>query len=136
MESNEQTQFSNQFGVVTSKRITLRYKTGNEDIALNQISSISLQHKRNTVLAYLGFGICALLLLFMINTIHRLGGAEVLIMMLFAILALLAGLANWYGNHDIVISASGTNRKPLKVEFSKTKEGREFVNAVKKAVFK
>jgi hypothetical protein len=136
MTSNETVIFQNHFGSVTEKRVTLKYKTGSEDIPIGQISSVSLQHERNYFPA-IGGGLLAVAILFyMLNTLHRLGGAEVLIMIIFILFLGLLAVANWVGHHNIVISSSGNNRKPLKVEMSKTREGREFVNAVKKAVFK
>lgn len=47
MSDSEEILFQNEFGKVTNKRIVLRYSNGSEDIALGQVSSISLQHERN-----------------------------------------------------------------------------------------
>lgn len=136
MENSENKIFTSTFGMVTDKRIILNYKSGTEDIPVGQISSISFQHKRNYFFAIGGFAIGIVALIFMLTNLSHLGGIEVLIIIVITILGLLSGLANWIGHHNIVISTSGKNRKPLKVEMAKTRDGRQFVDAVKKALFK
>jgi hypothetical protein len=136
METNEKLLFSNSFGSVTDKRIILIYKSGTEDLPIGQITSVSYQHKRNYFFAIGGFLISISGLLATLANISHIGGLEVLIIFTFVIVALLSGFANWIGHHNIQISASGKDRKPLKVEMSKTREGREFVEAVKRAVIK
>ena len=136
METNEKILFSNSFGSVTDKRIILNYKSGTEDLPVRQITSVSYQHKRNYVFAIGGFLITIGGLVAMLANISNIGGAEVLIILLFIIVAMLSGIANWIGHHNIQISAGGKDRKPLKAEMSKTREGREFVDAVKRAVIK
>lgn len=136
METNEKMLFSNSFGSVTDKRIILNYKSGTEDLPVGQITSVSYQHKRNYVFAIGGFlislgGLIAIL----VNT-SNLNGAGVLIILLIIILALLSSIANWIGHHNIQISAGGKDRKPLRAEMSKTRDGREFVDAVKRVVIK
>jgi hypothetical protein len=136
MENSENKIFTNTFGMVTDKRIILNYKSGAEDIPVEQISSISFQYKRNYFFAIGGFAIGIVALIFMLTNLSHLGGFEVLIIIIITILGLLSGLANWIGHHNIVISTSGKNRKPLKVEMAKTRDGRQFVDAVKKVLFK
>lgn len=136
METTEKILFSNSFGSVTDKRIILNYKSGTEDLPIGQITSVSYQHQRNYVFAFGGFLITLGGLVAMLANISHIGGAEVLIILLFVIVALLSGIANWIGHHNIQISAGGKDRKPLKAEMSKTREGREFVDAVKRAVIK
>lgn len=136
METNEKILFSNSFGSVTDKRIILNYKSGTEDLPVGQITSVSYQHKRNYVFAIGGFLITIGGLVAMLANISNIGSAEVLIILLFIIVAMLSGIANWIGHHNIQISAGGKDRKPLKAEMSKTREGREFVDAVKRAVIK
>jgi hypothetical protein len=136
METNEKILFSNSFGSVTDKRIILNYKSGTEDLPVGQITSVSYQHKRNYFFAIGGFLISIGGLVAILANINHLGGAEVLIVLLFIIVALLSGIANWVGHHNIQISAGGKDRKPLRAEMSKTREGREFVDAVKRAVIK
>jgi hypothetical protein len=136
METNEKILFSNSFGSVTDKRIILNYKSGTEDLPVGQITSVSYQHRRNYVFAIGGFLISLGGLITMLANISNIGGAEVLFILLFLIVALLSGIANWIGHHNIQISAGGKDRKPLRAEMSKTREGREFVDAVKRAVIK
>lgn len=136
METNEKILFSNTFGSVTDKRIILNYKRGTEDIPVGQVTSVSYKHYRNYFFSIVGFvaGVGGLLVMF--GNISRLGGAEVLVILLVAIIGFLSGIANWIGHHNVVISAGGKDRKPLRAEMSKTREGREFVDAVKIAVIK
>lgn len=134
METNEKILFSNSFGSVTEKRIILNYKNGSEDLPVGQITSVSYQHKRNHVFAIIAFLISIGGLVAMLANISHIGGAGVLIILLLVVVALLSGIANWIGHHNIQISAGGKDRKPLKAEMSKTREGREFVDAVKRAV--
>lgn len=136
METNEKIIFSNSFGSVTDKRIILNYKSGTEDLPIVQITSVSYQHKRNYVLAIGSFLICLSGLVAMFTNISNIGGAEVLIILLFLFVVLLSGIANWIGHHNIQISVGGKDRKPLKAEMSKTREGRDFVDAVKRAVIR
>jgi hypothetical protein len=135
MENNEKVLFSNAFGTVTDKRVILNYKSGTEDIPVTQITSVSYQHRRNYLFsifsAIIGLGTIALIL-----SAGRLGSAEVLVFLFIIVVAFLSGVANWIGNHVIIISTGGNNRKPLKVEMSKTKEGRDFTNAIKQVVIK
>ena len=138
METNEKMLFSNSFGSVTDKRIILNYKSGTEDLPVGQITSVSYQHKRNYVFAFGGFLISlgGLIAIAILANISNLNGAGVLIILLIIIVALLSGIANWIGHHNIQISAGGKDRKPLRAEMSKTRDGREFVDAVKRVVIK
>lgn len=133
MEINEQIIFSNSFGSVTDKRVVLNYKKGSEDLPIGKITSVSYQHERSYILAIVGFVffVGGILMIFF-NEVHL----QPLILLLIAVIGLLSGIANWIGHHNIVISAGGKDRKPLRAEMSKTKEGREFVNAAKKAIIK
>lgn len=128
--------YTNNFGTVTDKRVILIYKSGTEDIPISQISSIAFQHRRNYFFAIGGFVTGLIAIIFMLGNIEHLPGTAVLMIILLVILALLTGIANWIGHHDIVISTGGQNRKPLKVEMAKTRDGRQFVDAVKKSIFK
>ncbi len=136
METNEKMLFSNSFGSVTDKRIILNYKSGTEDLPVGQITSVSYQHRRNYVFAIGGFLISLGGLVAMLANIRYVGGAQALITLVGIIFFLLSGIANWIGHHNIQISAGGNDRKPLRAEMSKTREGREFVDAVKRIVIK
>ncbi|MDP2160597.1 MAG: hypothetical protein Q8K02_08960 [Flavobacterium sp.] len=136
METNEKLIFSNSFGSVTDKRVILNYKSGTEDILLNHISTVSYQHERNYFFAIGGFLLSVVVLIGILSNLSSLDGTEVLIMLLFVLFSFLSGLANWIGHHNIVISVGGKNRKPLKAELSKTREGKEFVKAIKGALLR
>jgi hypothetical protein len=139
METNEQILFSNSFGSVTDKRIILNYKSGTEDLPIGQITSVSYQHCRNYVFVVGSFLICLGGLVTIFASIVRAGSGAVnvvIVLLVIVIVALLAGIANWIGHHNIQISAGGKDRKQLKAEMAKTREGREFVDAVKRAVIK
>lgn len=139
LDQNEHLQFSNTFGSVTDKRIVLNYKNGSEEIPIGQITSISFQKARNTFMSIFSFIISILLIVYIItivNSRNSAGGIFVLIASLIFILSVLSGIANWIGHHNIAISAGGKDRKPIKVEMSKTREGKDFVNAIKKLLFK
>jgi hypothetical protein len=139
LEQDERLHFSNLFGTVTDKRIILNYKNGSEEIPKGQITSISFQQERNLFISIFSFLISILLISFMavvINSGSSEGGIIVLIASFLLILCVLSGIANWIGHHNIVVSAGGKDRKPIRVEMSKTREGKEFVNAIKKLIFK
>lgn len=135
MDSSEKVVYTNVFGTVTNKRIVLKYKSGSEDILISQISSISLQHKRNYFSAITSLVLGLIIISYMLLMINSLGGLEIIFILLFCGVAFLSSLANWVGHHNIIISTSGQNRKPLKVEMAKTKEGLQFVIEAKKAIF-
>jgi hypothetical protein len=136
---NEHLQFSNTFGSVTDKRIVLNHKNGSEEIPIGQITSISFQKARNTFMSIFSF-LFSILIIFYITTVINSrsseGGIIVLIASVLLIVSVLSGIANWIGHHNIVISVSGKDRKPIRVEMSKTREGKDFVNAIKKLLFK
>ncbi len=134
METKEKILFSNSFGSVTDKRIILNYKSGTEDLPIGQITSISYKHKRNYFFAIISFAVFLVGIISIFFNINKLGGSEVLIILLYIIIAFLSSVANWIGHHNIHISVGGKDRKPLKAEMSKTREGREFVDAIKQAV--
>ena len=136
MTNNENILFNNRFGTVTSKRVILNYKSGAEELPVSQITSISLRHQRNYFFAFGGFAVAIAGIALIVDSKDMLGSTEILLILLFVLIAALAGLANWLGHHNIVISAGGNDRKPLKVEMAKTTEGREFVVAIKRAVIK
>jgi hypothetical protein len=139
LDQNEHLQFSNTFGSVTDKRIVLNHKNGSEEIPIGQITSISFQKARNTFMSIFSFLFSILIILWIVTVINSRsseGGIIVLIASVLLIVSVLSGIANWIGHHNIVISAGGKDRKPIRVEMSKTREGKDFVNAIKKLLFK
>ena len=139
LDQNEHLQFSNTFGSVTDKRIVLNHKNGSEEIPIGQITSISFQKARNTFMSIFSFLFSILIILWIVTVINSRspeGSVIVLIASVLLIVSVLSGIANWIGHHNIVISAGGKDRKPIRVEMSKTREGKDFVNAIKKLLFK
>lgn len=136
METSEKILFSNTFGSISEKSLKLYYKRGTEEIPIKQFTSVSFQHSRNYFFAILGFVIAMIGVISIIININNINGIAVLIILVFIILGLLTGIANWIGHHNINISVNGKDRKPLKVEMSKTSEGLAFINSVKKVVIK
>lgn len=139
LDQNEHLKFSNTFGSVTDKRIVLNHKNGSEEIPIGQITSISFQKARNTFMSIFSFLFSILIILWIVTVINSRsseGGIIVLIASVLLIVSVLSGIANWIGHHYIVISAGGKDRKPIRVEMSKTREGKDFVNAIKKLLFK
>jgi hypothetical protein len=139
LDQNEHLKFSNTFGSVTEKRIVLNHKNGSEEIPIGQITSISFQKARNTFMSIFSFLFSILIILWIVTVINERsseGGIIVLIASVLLIVSVLSGIANWIGHHNIVISAGGKDRKPIRVEMSKTRDGKDFVNAIKKLLFK
>lgn len=136
MEPNEKILFHNTFGSVTDKRVIINYKSGAEDLPLGQITSVSYKHTRNYFFATGGFILSLIVLSIIASKVNLIDGAGMLILVVVLLISLLSGIANWIGHHNIVISVSGKDRKPLKAEMSKTREGREFSDAVKRVVIK
>jgi hypothetical protein len=139
LDQNEHLKFSNTFGSVTDKRIVLNHKNGSEEIPIGQITSISFQKARNTFMSIFSFLFSILIILWIVTVINERsseGGIIVLIASVLLIVSVLSGIANWIGHHNIVISSGGKDRKPIRVEMSKTRDGKDFVNAIKKLLFK
>ena len=139
LDQNEHLKFSNTFGSVTDKRIVLNHKNGSEEIPIGQITSISFQKARNTFMSIFSFLFSILIILWIVTVINSRsseGSIIVLIASVLLIVSVLSGIANWIGHHNIVISAGGKDRKPIRVEMSKTREGKDFVNAIRKLLFK
>ena len=139
LDQNEHLKFSNTFGSVTDKRIVLNHKNGSEEIPIGQITSISFQKARNTFMSIFSFLFSILIILWIVTVINERsseGGIIVLIASVLLIVSVLSGIANWIGHHHIVISSGGKDRKPIRVEMSKTRDGKDFVNAIKKLLFK
>jgi len=139
LDQNEHLQFSNAFGSVTDKRIVLNHKNGSEEIPIGQITSISFQKARNLFMSIFSFLFSILIIVYIVTIINSRsseGSIIVLIASALLIISVLSGIANWIGHHNIVISAGGKDRKPIRVEMSKTRDGKDFVNAIKKLLFK
>jgi len=138
METKEKIIFSNSFGSITDKRITLNYKNGAEDLVIAQITSVSFQRKRNYFISIIGFFVSMSILWFfqLLSISNNLGGTEEILTLSIILLLILFSIIKWIGAYKIQISANGNNRKPLKVKNSQKKEGFEFVEAIKKIIIK
>ncbi|MCX6256250.1 MAG: hypothetical protein NTV31_17510 [Bacteroidia bacterium] len=133
MENNERIVFNNSFGTVSDKRIILNYKNGSEDIPIKQISSVSFERKQNILFAifYLIIGIGILVGTF---SLEQVPGAVIIVALVLFILFSLVGIAYYMGNYQIKISVSGRDKKPIRVELAKTKEGRDFSEAIRRQI--
>jgi hypothetical protein len=134
MNENEHVRLENTIGIVTNKKLVLKYKNGNEEIPISKVTSVSFIHKRGYFFAIGNFALTAFLLITCFFTINQSGAVYGLVILIISIFSMLTGIANWIGNYDILISINGNNRKPLSVSFSKTKEGLDLVNSIKKEI--
>ena len=136
MSEGEYMILQNSIGIITNKKLVLKYKNGNEEIPVSKVTSVSYIHKRGYFFAIGNFVFTAILLITWFLTINQSGAVYGLVMLIISIFSILTGIANWVGNYDIIISVNGNNRKPLSVSFSKTKEGLDLVNSIKKEISK
>ena len=127
MDIPEKFIYSNTLGTITDKRVFLNYKSGTESIPLEQVNTVSFRRQRNYFFAIGSFGAIVLTPMYFANII-----TVIIIVLLF----LLSAIANWIGHHYIIIGVRGQDKKPLKVEMAKTKEGKKFVEALKKSILK
>jgi hypothetical protein len=134
MENSENIVFSCSFGSVTDKRVILNNKKGIDEFPVRVITSASFRRERNYVWAILGFLFAIGCVVLIGSENASIGLLESLIIVVFLIFCLLVGFANWIGHHNIVVGVSGVDRKPIKVEISRTAEGRTFVEEIKKAI--
>lgn len=134
MNSNENVQFSNSLGSVTDKRIIVNRKEGDEEIDISKISSIIYKKNRNYFFIFLGIIVFLAGILVSLSGIFV--GYGIVLVILFSILGFLTAVANWFGGHQIVLGFSGKDGRKILVGSSKRKEGEEFVQAIKKSIFK
>lgn len=134
METKEKIIFSNSFGSITDKRITLNYKNGAEDLVIAQITSVSFQRKRNYIISTIGILISMFISVILLSNINHMGADEIAISLIIILFFIVFSIIKWIGCFKIQISANGNNRKPLKVKKSKKNDGFEFVEAIKKTI--
>ena len=127
MDIPEKFVYSNTFGTITDKRVFLNYKSGTESIPLDQVNTVSFLRKRNYFFAVGSFAAIALTPTYFANAI------TIIIIVLFF---MISGIANWIGHHNIIVRVGAEKKKPLKVEMAKTKDGKQFVEALKKSIVK
>lgn len=134
MSQQEVIQFQNKLGMVTSKKVILKYKTGEESISLSNITSIGYRHQRN-LYGFFGSLIGAVgVLAGMLMIIDTLNGPGTLLMVGLILVFALAAIANWVGRHYITLQINGRALKPFKIEMSKSGEGKELYLAIDKAL--
>lgn len=129
-EPSEKILFSNDFGTVTTQRVTLKHQSYTvthqnvpfthdlfaEEILLEEIGYISMSH------TYRSFWLIAGILLFIFGP--------------FRLIGLAIGIFGLLGYHKIVVSTYTGDTVPLKVGLRKAKEGMQFINAVNQALKK
>ncbi len=133
MDNSKKIIFTNSFGTVSDKRIIVNAKNGSEDFPLKQISSVSFERKQNIPLAIIYF-IVGIGILIGIFNMHEVSGAVIVVALVFFLFCALVGVAYYIGNYQIKLSAAGQSRKPIKVEMAKTREGREFADAIRRQI--
>jgi len=133
MDNDEKILFTNTFGVVSSKRVIINSKNGTEDFPIRQISSISFHRKQNKSLALVYF-LFGFLILAITVIQSRIPGIAIVVVLILFLLCILIGIAYYIGNYQIKFSIAGQDRTPIKVEMAKTKEGREFSDAVRQQI--
>jgi hypothetical protein len=134
MNDIESIVFSCNFGSVTNKRVILNGKKGADEFPIRAITSASFRRQRNYIRAILGFLFAIGCVVLIGSGNAKIGLLESFIIVVFLLFGLLVGFAHWIGHHNLVVGVSGIDRKPIKVEISKTAEGRTFVEEIKKAI--
>ena len=127
MDIAEKFVYSNTFGTITDKRVFLNYKSGTESFPVDQVNTVNFLHRRNYFFAVGSILAVALTPMYFANAI-----TVIIIILFFMIL----GIANWIGHHNIIVHVGAEKKKPLKVEMAKTKDGKQFVEALKKSIVK
>jgi hypothetical protein len=133
MEGEEKVVFNNGLGTITDKRAIFNFKGGTEDVPIKQITSVSFERKQNIPIALFYFVIC-LLILYGIGTMNEVQGSLIVIGIVAVVFCGFVGVAYYIGNYYIKISTAGHDRPPMKVEMAKTKDGREFTDALRKQI--
>ncbi|MFZ4060366.1 MAG: hypothetical protein ACOYK5_03985 [Bacteroidia bacterium] len=134
MDSNENVHFSNFLGSVTDKRIIVNRKSGDEEILISKISSIILKTNRNYFFIFLGFIGCLVGLFLSFSGVFV--GYGIAFTLFISILGFFTAISNLFGGYQIILGITGKEGSKILVGFSKHKEGKEFVQAIKRMVFK
>ncbi len=131
LNTDEKIIVANSFGTVTNQRVQFNLITGIKELPVKQVYSASFNKKNNRILIIIyilsAFGILGSLFL-LENYIELIKNNFVAILLLtsFSVIAMF----QFIGYHLIKINEVGDERIIIKVNFSKTKEGREFVDAL------
>jgi hypothetical protein len=133
LDNSEKIIFTNSFGTVSDKRIIVNYKNGSENFPLKQISSVSFERKQNIPFAIIYF-IVSIAILVAISLFPVVPGAVIGAALVLFAFCVLVGVAYYIGNYQIKLRAAGQDCKPIRVEMAKTREGREFSDAIRKQI--
>ncbi len=131
MDSNENVVFSNSFGKVSETSVIINRKNDSEEISLWQIAAVSFVRKRSIFLSFLYFFI-AIVFLSLLFRASEINASVVILVLIFVLFFTLIGIAYFLGNHQIRLEVLGTVIKSIKVEMSRTKEGRSFAEAIQR----
>jgi hypothetical protein len=133
MDTSEKIIYSSSLGTVTDATVTLNYKSGPEEIPIWLITSVNLKHVRNYFYS-LGSIVAIFLLIVPILVNQYVPGFLMIFSVVATLFFILSGIANWIGHHNLIVGVSNRDKKPLKVEMAKTKEGRQFTEAIRKSM--
>ena len=133
--NSESILFSNALGSISSKSIKLYRKNSSEEILTQQITAIEFKRCRD----YLRGVISAVLFMFFTFTFFgssgQYGTVEIAIFLVLVLFTFLMCIASFIGHHEIIISTSGGQIKPFRIEMSKTKEGVEFYQKLRSILY-
>jgi hypothetical protein len=132
MQKQETILFSNEIGSVTNDKIILKYKRHEEAIPIHEINFLGYHHERGNVLA-IGSFTTAILIVGALSLLN-ISNNTAIGMGIIIFLILLLAIYNWIGYHQIIIHSGEKTVKPIKLDFFKTREGRNFANAIKHIV--
>lgn len=128
---------ANDFGTVSTKRVMLKVSNTEASIPIKQIYSISFRRKHNFSLGilYLFISIAVLIGELYIENSYETEGVSMpkLISVLTLILILLffiVSMTYFIGHHLIRINEFGDDRKKIKVDLFKTRQGKEYYEAI------
>ena len=135
MDESEKLIFNNDLGSVTDKRVIIFNKSETKSFLINHILSVSLERKNNIFLAIVNFLVS--IISFISLYVFRLAEWYILlILLIFGIVFLAICLAYYLGNYYLQISSGIEKIKPIKIEMSKTKEGKLLFNAIYSIILK
>ncbi len=134
MNVDEKILFINSFGAITDQRVILDYKTAAEEIPLEQISSVSIQHRRNKKLARAGLLAALALLLFLANIHNRMSDAGIVLYSFIPVACIFSAISNTIGYPCIEIGITGNSMLPMIVRTGQNAEARRFVTEIIKVI--
>ena len=137
MENTEKIITSNSFGSVSSQRIIFNNNGYFEELSMKQVYSVSMRRKNNIIAAivYFMLSLIVFLAVFKVESAAALfeyipRGIIIIAIITFTFLFLVS-MFHYIGHHTIRINDVGNDRRKIKVKLWKTKDGREFTEAIK-----